>query len=126
MELVYVWGGLAAIFALIALGRAVPWTVDALALIVGVPVFAGLAWVAAMLLWLPLRAWWRGGWWSNIVLAAFIVAVIGCIWPQTGIWDNPVGRWFFGSLTPAPVISERGRLRGATLGNALHRPRRLV
>jgi hypothetical protein len=45
--------------------------------------------VPAKTLWL---AWWRGGWAADVVAAFVIVAAIGVIWPQTGIWDSWVHR----------------------------------
>ncbi len=55
-------------------------------------------WIATKSLWL---AWWRGGWVADAAAAFSIVAVIGCVWPQTGIWDNAAGRWLFGVTTEA-------------------------
>jgi hypothetical protein len=72
----------------------------------GAALLIPLFWQACRILWRVsldlLQAWWRGGWRTDLVMAACLVAVVGCVWPQTGIWDSAVSR-------PAPQISEAPR-----------------
>ena len=59
---------------------------------------------AAAGLWIAIKAWWRGGW-ATDVAAFVIVTIIGIIWPQTGILDG----WIYSAappraIAPAPAV----------------------
>jgi hypothetical protein len=43
---------------------------------------------AAVGLWIATKAWWRGGWATDVVAAFFILSIVGLIWPRTGILDS--------------------------------------
>jgi hypothetical protein len=72
------------------------------ALIFAAPLAIAVLLMIAGGLWITLKgvvtAWWRGGFWADVAMAAGIIAVIGFLWPSLGIWDNAAGRRLFGPI----------------------------